>query len=102
MRDHHEFDSPVDIPEDDTGAGHPLAWTTLVLLVASLVLLFTNAVAIRDWVDEQTPGPYQARLAEIAAGWEQWTADVGLGTPRAALHDRWKAVQAARFEDDQR
>lgn len=102
MRDHHEFDSPVDLPDDEPGAGHPLAWTTLVLVVASFVLFLTNAVAIRDWVDEQTPGPRQARLAEIAAQWEAWTADAGLGTPRAALHAEWKAAQAVRFEQDQR
>lgn len=102
MRDHHEFDSPVDLPGDEPGRGHPLAWTTVTMLVASLFLFATNAATLKDWVDEQTPGPRQAQLAALAGEWARITAEMGLGTPRAALHAEWKTAQAARFGNDQR
>ena len=102
MRDHHEFDSPVDLPGAEPGVGAPLRWTTITILTASLFLLATNAATLREWVEEQTPGPRQAQLAALAVRWEAATSVLGLGTPRAALHRQWKAVQAARFSEDQR
>lgn len=100
MRDHGEFESPVDLPVDETG-GNGLLWATVAITVASLLLLVTNAFSLRGWIDEQTPGPLQARLAETAAGWEKAMASVWLDRPRAEIHHMWKAAQAARFKSEE-
>lgn len=105
MRDHHEFESPVDLTRDAAGR-HPLLWSSITIAVASLFLLATNAITLRGWIDEQPPSPIQAQLAEIAGQWEGMTDSIGLGVPRALLHRHWKAAEAARFkrgtEPDQR
>lgn len=97
MSGHGEFDSPVDLKSRFFGMHHPLRWTTLTIATASLFLLATNARSLRDWVDEQAPGPLQAQAAELAASWESLTTDAGLGTPRVVLKEGWKTAQAARF-----
>ena len=103
MSDRHEFDSPVDLAGGTGGDAHPLRWATIVIATASLFLFATNAIAIRQWIDEQTPGPIQARVQALAMSWEAFTMEIGVGRPRAALHAQWKAAQAARFdESDQR
>ena len=103
MSDGHEFDSPVDLAGGASGDTHPLRWATIAIATASLFLLATNAIAIRQWIDELTPGPIQARAQALATDWETFTMEIGLGAPRAALHAQWKAAQAARFDEpDQR
>jgi hypothetical protein len=99
MRDHHEFDSPVDIPREGPGR-RPLGWATRTIFVASLFLLITNAVALRGWIDEQPVSPLQARLAGWAAEWAEATSALGLGSPRAEVHRLWKEGEAARFESE--
>lgn len=105
MAGHGEFESPVDLPRDEPGK-RPLGSTTLTIFVASLFLLVTNAFTLKGWIDEQPASPLQARLALWAAEWEDATAALGLGTPRAELHRLWKEGQAARFngtpQQDQR
>lgn len=99
----HEFESPVDLAGGPAEDGHALRWVTIAIATASLFLLFANAASIRQWVDEQTPGPLQARAQAMAMEWEAFTDRIGIGTPRAALHQQWKAAQATRFsEGDQR
>ena len=99
----HEFESPVDLGGGPAEDGHALRWVTIVIATASLFLLVANAVSIRQWIDEQTPGPLQARAQAIAMAWEAFTDRIGVGKPRAALHEEWKAAQAARFgKQDQR
>ena len=66
-------------------------------LATSLFLLATNAISLREWIDEQTPGPRQAQLAALAERWDAFTLSIGLGLPRAVLHREWKAAEAARF-----
>jgi hypothetical protein len=100
MRDHEEFESPVDLPADEPGR-HGLGWTTVTIAVASVFLLATNAFSLRGWIDEQSPGPLQARLADAATAWEDATASIGLGAPRAAVHRAWKAAQAARIKGEE-
>lgn len=102
MSGHDEFESPV----DEAGSGpaleaSALKWTTIVIATASLFLLATNAVTVRGWIDEMEPGPFQARLADVAAQWEDFTGSLGLGAPRAALNRQWKAAQAARFDGNE-
>jgi|KBSSwiStaDraftv2_1062776.scaffolds.fasta_scaffold191369_3 hypothetical protein len=98
MTDRDILESPVDLPNPTLPKGHPLRWTTICIATASLFLLATNAVSLRDWVDEQTPGPIQAKAAVLAASWQDLTDRVGLGKPRALLHREWKEAQATRFE----
>jgi hypothetical protein len=98
MADHHEFESPVDLASGESQR-HPLRWTTSIIAITSLFLLATNAISLREWIDEQTPGPRQAQLAALAERWDAFTLSIGLGLPRAALHREWKAAEAARFGD---
>lgn len=93
----HETPSPVDLPGPTLVGGRPLAWASMVIAIATLFLLLTNAVSLDDWANDLTPSPAQARLAEVTGWWRGVTDQIGLGAPRAALHDRWKAAEAARF-----
>ncbi len=92
-----DFVSPVDLPGRHHGKNRPLRWTTVTIAVTTLFLLATNAVALRGWVDELRPSPMQARASLLAAHWQMFTDDLGLGAPRAWLNARWKKAQAARY-----
>ncbi len=92
-----ETPSPLDLPEPDPETEGVLGWATGVILVAGLVLLLTNAVSLRDWIDEQTPSPVQAQAAGLADQWVELSRQIGLGVPRDALHTQWKRAEAARF-----
>lgn len=92
----HQTPSPIDLPEPPLEAAG-LGWATTAIFVAALVLLAINAVALRDWVEELAPSPTQARLADAAERWVAITDEVGLGTVRGWLHDRWKAIEGAHF-----
>ncbi|NIJ06931.1 hypothetical protein FHS31_000513 [Sphingomonas vulcanisoli] len=91
-----ETPSPIDLPAEPIWMPG-LGWTSGVLALASLVLLACNAVSLRDWAESLTPGPNQARFAEITEQWADLTDRAGIGLARAWLHARWKAAEAARF-----
>lgn len=91
-----ETPSPIDLPDPQPELCG-LGWASVVIVIAAVVLLLANAVSLSGWIDEQPPGPLQARAAEIADEWTALTASIGLGTPRAALHAQWKRAEAARF-----
>ena len=93
----HETPSPLDLPEPDLEDGSGLGWTSGVIAVAALLLLLTNAVSLRDWINEQPPGPLQARASALADGWVAFTDGIGWGKPRAMLHEQWKRAEEARF-----
>jgi hypothetical protein len=91
-----ETPSPIDLevaPLDAPG----LAWTARVLAVATLLLLAINARSLADWIDDMPPSPAQTRAALVADNWVTLTEAVGVGVPRRWLHERWKAIEAARF-----
>ena len=98
MHDGESFESPVDLPGRFQGMHRPLRWTSLTILTASLFLLATNAFSMREWIDEQTPGPMQARIATAAAAWEAQTGTFGLGAIRRDVHALWKKGQEWRFD----
>jgi hypothetical protein len=91
-----ETPSPIDLPEEPL-EGLGLGWAAGVIAIVSLFLLAGNAVSLRDWADDQTPGPVQAQAAAIAQQWLDLTDAVGIGRPRAWLHDLWKKAEAAHF-----
>jgi hypothetical protein len=94
-----ETPSPLDLPEpplEESGLG----WTFGVIFIASLFLLCANAVSLRDWIDDQPPGPLQAQAAEWADQWLEITEGFGIAVPRDALHKQWKRAEEARFHDD--
>ncbi len=93
-----ETPSPIDLPGPARVGTGGLGWASVAIAVAALVLLLGNGVAVQGWLYEQTPGPVQAWAAGLADGWVAFTDRVGLGAPRAALHARWKAAEAARFK----
>lgn len=91
-----ETPSPIDLPVppvEEPGLG----WSFGVIFIAAVFLLFANAVSLSDWIDDQPPGPLQARAAELADGWLSFTQAIGIGLPRDALHAQWKRAEAARF-----
>jgi len=92
-----ETPSPLDLPEPDLDEEGGLGWTTGVIVVATLLLLMMNAVSLRDWINEQPPGPVQARASMLADSWVALTDGIGWGQPRALLHEQWKRAEAARF-----
>ena len=92
-----ETPSPIDLPGPARLGPGGLRWTAVVIATATLVLLLTNAVALQGWINEQRPGPLQADAAAVADAWVGLTDRMGLGTPRAALHARWKRAEEARF-----
>lgn len=86
--------SPIDLPEpelEQSGRG----WTVAVIVIAALFLLVTNAVSLRDWIDDQPPGPFQSQAAALADQWVDATAAIGI--PRDFLHAQWKRAEQARF-----
>ena len=93
----HETPSPLDLPEPDEREDSALGWMTVVIGVISVLLLLTNAVSLRDWVDEQTPGPIQAQGAQVADEWLAISRAIGFAAPRDALHTQWKRAEGARF-----
>ncbi len=97
MSGHGEFESPVDLRSQHFGLHRPLRWTTQTIAVASLFLLVANATALRAWVDEQPPGPVQARAAEAAAQWEGAMSALGADRLRNYFNAKWKAGKAHRF-----
>ena len=93
-----ETPSPIDLPGPVRLGPGDLRWATVVIAIAAIFLLLTNAVSLDDWINEQRPGAAQAAAAEVADHCVALTDQVGLGTPRAAVHARWKAAEAARFK----
>jgi len=91
-----ETPSPIDLPDVPVDAPG-LGWTGAAIGIAAVFLLATNAVSLRDWAADLTPGPVQAQLAEATEGWLAFTDAVGVGRPRARLHDWWKKAENARF-----
>jgi hypothetical protein len=91
-----ETPSPIDLPAEPVDAPG-LGWTGVILAVAAVLLLALNAVSLRDWASDLTPSPAQARLADATQGWLDFTEAVGVGRPRAWLHDQWKKAENARF-----
>ena len=92
----HDTPSPIDLPEpelEESGLG----WAFGAILIASLFLLCANASSLRDWIDDQPPGPAQQRAAEYADLWVETTEGFGIGVPHKALHDQWKRAEEARF-----
>lgn len=92
-----ETPSPIDLPGAMRLGPGDLRRASVTIAIATLFLSLTNAVSLRDWIDQQRPGPLQSAAASAADAWVGFTDRVGLGTPRAALHDRWKKAEAARW-----
>ncbi len=91
-----EFDSPVDIATDDQGLPG-VGQLIVAIAVAAYVLLLWNAHALAAWTDGLEPGPLSARAGAIAHALADKTAAAGMDAPRAALHDEWERVKAARW-----
>jgi hypothetical protein len=88
--------SPLDLPEPELEE-KGLGWTFAIILIAALFLLLANAVSLRDWIDDQPPGPLQAQAAELADQWVGITEAIGIAVPRDAMHAQWKRAEEARF-----
>jgi len=93
----HHMPSPIDLDAPEMEADG-LGWTFGVMLVAALFLLFANAGSLRDWIDDQPPGPVQAQAAALADQWVEVTEAMGIGLPRQALRNQWKRAEGARFD----
>jgi hypothetical protein len=69
--------------------------------MALFVLALLNAHALAAWADTLEPGARSARIGAAAHGLADTTAARGLDGPRAALHDEWETVKAARWPGQQ-
>lgn len=96
-----ETPSPIDLPAPELEEDG-LGWTFGVIIIASLFLLCANAVSLRDWIDDQPPGPVQAEAAELADQWVALTEGLGIGLPRKAMHAQWKRAEEAGFPGQKR
>ncbi|WP_340316306.1 hypothetical protein [Rhizorhabdus argentea] len=96
----HELESPVDLPGEAIDEGDPLAWTTITIIVAAVVLLMANAGTLSAWVDEKPPSDFQQQLSDLAGRWTAAMDAAGVTAPRRALHAKWKEAQGARFADE--
>jgi len=99
-KNEHELISPVDISEAPLGEGRSLVWTTIVIAVAAIVLLFANAGTLAAWVDEKPVSEAQQRASDLANGWSAALEALGVTKPRDELHRLWKTAQAARFGNE--
>lgn len=91
-----ETSSPIDLadpPLERPGLG----WTSATLALATFLLLVANAVSLRDWIDDLPPSPAQAQASTIVGRWLEASEAIGIGRPRAWLHELWKQAEAARF-----
>ena len=88
---------PVDLPGSPTGQEHGLRWTCIVLGVATLSLVLTNAASIESWGADLPPSPGVARIVDDAGRWRAVTENAGLSAPRATLHRGWKQLEEARW-----
>lgn len=91
-----ETPSPIDLPDEPLDRPG-LLWTTATIAVAAILLFAMNAVAMRDWLEEQPPSPLQQQASALAEQWVEITDDIGIGKPRAWLHDLWKKAEGATF-----
>lgn len=96
----HELASPVDISDAPIDRGDSLRWTGVTIATAALVLLFANAGTLLAWIDEKPPTVLQVRASEMASGWSAAMDATGITAPRRKLHEKWKAMQAARFGEE--
>jgi len=98
-----DFDSPVDVATAEQGLSG-LGLLAVAMGLALFVLALFNAHALAAWADTLEPGERAARIGAAAHGLADTTAARGLDGPRAALHDEWETVKAARWagQEDQR
>lgn len=95
-----DFDSPVDIAAPEQGLSG-LGQLGVAAGIALFLLALGNAHALAAWADGLEPGARSARIGAAAHGLADATAAAGLDAPRAALHDGWDQVKAARWPGQQ-
>jgi hypothetical protein len=81
----------------DTSASRPVAWTSAVLLSATLTLAVFNARSAPVWIAAQEPTPANLRLHDLAQSWEAATSRVGLDRPGAAVRALWARRRALKL-----
>jgi hypothetical protein len=96
----HELASPVDLPARPLTGSFPLAWTSVTIATAALILFFANAGTLAAWVDEKPVSETQLKASEAAGSWKALMDAYGITAPREATHAAWKTLQAARFGDE--
>jgi hypothetical protein len=71
-----------------------VAWATLAIAVALILLLLFNAASLRSWTAQQAPSPAALAARDLADRWWAITTQAGLNAPRAAIADLWKSARA--------
>lgn len=95
----HDF--PVDLPDAPPPAPHDLRWTASVIVMVALGLAAANAGSLSGWAGDLPPSETVVRFVGAVDGWHAATDRVGLGAPRAAMHEAWKKLESARFPGQQ-
>ena len=91
-----QFNPPANVQAEEAGVSGP-AQMAAAVVAALITLAMLNAHGFAAWADGLEPGARSARIGTIAHGLADHSVTSGLDIPRAALHDTWIKVKAARW-----
>jgi hypothetical protein len=77
-----------------------VAWTSLAIAAALILLLLFNAASVRSWTAQLPPGPVALAARDLAERWWSITDRAHLNAPREALAGLWKSAQALDWRQD--
>lgn len=90
-----EHEDPTIVPPDPVDAQASLRWTAIALLVATLLLGFSNPTVLGAWYDGLVPGAMTNRLRPAVETWNHATEP--LAGPSRKLRGGWEHVRGMRF-----
>ena len=94
----HGFE-PETPAHDDLEAHRARGWTTRTVIMATLVLALLNAHSLQSWATTLPPDWGGETIRALADAWYTRTADAGLDTPRAAIHDAYEAKKSLTWNN---
>lgn len=92
--------SPVDLPPPAEPLPDSLLWATIVIAIATLVLLALSATALRGWAYELEPGRYTSPVIAAAEDWHDAAERLGLTAPTDAMRGWWERARAWEFSGE--
>jgi len=90
------FSEPTD---EDTIADHARRWTSVAILVATLVLAALNSPSIQTWATTLPPTWGSQTVDDLAEVWTGRLEQLGLDQPRTVVHDHYQAFQQMSWRD---
>ena len=84
------FSEPTD---EDIIADHARRWTSVAILVATLLLAALNSPSIQTWATTLPPTWGSQTVDDLAEVWTSRLEQLGLDQPRTVIHDHYQAFQ---------